>query len=51
MCLSQVVIDAVRGRMDQGESLEQIQKSLQLPKYSDWIFYEQFLKMNMKNAW
>jgi glyoxylase-like metal-dependent hydrolase (beta-lactamase superfamily II) len=42
------LIDAVRGRMDQGESLEQIQESLQLPKYSDWIFYEQFLKMNIE---
>ena len=42
------LINAVKGRMDQGESLEQIQESLQLAEYSDWIFYEQFLKMNIE---
>ena len=42
------LINAVKQRMDQGESLEQIQESLQLSEYSDWIFYEQFLKMNIE---
>ena len=41
------LINAVKGRMDQGESLEQIQESLQLSQYSDWVFYDRFLKMNI----
>lgn len=42
------LINAVKQSMDRGESLEKIQESLQLSEYSDWIFYDEFLKMNIE---
>ncbi|MDA2934698.1 MBL fold metallo-hydrolase [Acidobacteria bacterium AH-259-D05] len=42
------LISAVKQRMERGQSLEEIQESLKLPKYSDWIFYDDFLKLNIE---
>ncbi len=42
------LIQAVKGRMEQGQTLEQIQDSLELLAYADWTFYEEFLKLNIE---
>ena len=42
------LIQAVRVRMDEGQTLEQIQDSLELSAYADWGFYEEFLPLNIE---
>jgi len=41
-------LSQVRGRMEQGQTLEQIQESLELSAYADWALYERFLKLNIE---
>ena len=42
------LIQAVKGSMEQGQTLEQIQESLELSAYADWAFYEEFLSLNIE---
>ena len=42
------LIQAVKCRMQQGQTLEQIQESLELSAYADWAFYEEFLSLNIE---
>ena len=44
------LIEAVEERAAQGQTLEEIQETLKMTAYSDWIFYDQFLKMNIEGV-
>ncbi len=45
------LIEAVEERAKQGQTLEEIQESLKMPAYSNWIFYDEFLKMNIEGVY
>ncbi len=45
------LIDAVRKRVDQGQTLEEIQESLGLPAYADWFRYDEHLKLNIEGVY
>ncbi|MFQ5788853.1 MAG: MBL fold metallo-hydrolase [Acidobacteriota bacterium] len=42
---------AVQERIDRGETLEHIQESLTLPKYSDWVRYQEHFKLNIEGVY
>ncbi len=44
------LIEAVEERAKQGRTLEEIQESLKMPAYANWIFYDEFLKMNIEGV-
>ena len=41
---------AVQQRIDQGQSLEQIQATLELPQYADWVRYDQHFRLNIEGV-
>ncbi len=43
--------DAVETRMKQGQSLEQIQSSLELPQYAGWERYQEHFKLNIAGVY
>ena len=45
------LIEAVKKRVDQGQTLTEIQESLQLPAYSDWFRYDEHLKLNIEGVY
>jgi glyoxylase-like metal-dependent hydrolase (beta-lactamase superfamily II) len=44
------LIEAVEERAKQGQTLEEIQESLKMPAYANWLFYDEFLKMNIEGV-
>ena len=44
------LIQAVEERAAQGQTLEEIQETLKLPAYTNWNFYDEFLKMNIEGV-
>lgn len=45
------LIAAVQERIDRGESLEQIQASLELPQYFDWTRYDEHFELNIEGVY
>ena len=45
------LVDAVRQRMDRGESLEQMQENLELAQYADWTRYDQHFELNIEGVY
>ena len=45
------LIDAVQEGIDQGEGLEQIQASLELPQYADWVRYDEHFELNVEGVY
>ena len=45
------LIQAVATRMDRGETLEEIQASLELPQYADWTRYDQHFELNIAGVY
>ncbi len=45
------LIDAVGKRLDQGQTLEEIQESLELPTYGDWFRYDEHFKLNIEGVY
>ena len=45
------LINAVQQRIDRGESLEQIQRSLELPQYADWTRYDEHFELNIEGVY
>ncbi len=45
------LVEAVQERIDQGESLEQIQASLELPQYADWVRYDEHFELNIEGVY
>jgi glyoxylase-like metal-dependent hydrolase (beta-lactamase superfamily II) len=43
--------EAVKERIEQGQTLEQIQESLELPAYADWLRYDEHLKLNIEGVY
>jgi glyoxylase-like metal-dependent hydrolase (beta-lactamase superfamily II) len=44
------LMTAVQERIAQGQSLEQIQESLELPQYQDWVRYDEHFDLNIEGA-
>ncbi len=42
---------AVQARIDRGESLEQIQSTLELPQYAEWTRYDQHFDLNIEGVY
>jgi hypothetical protein len=45
------LLGAVGKRIAAGESLEQIQATLELPKYKDWARYDEHFDLNIEGAY
>ncbi len=45
------LIEAVRERVDQGQTLAEIQESLELPAYADWGRYDEHLELNIEGVY
>ena len=44
------LIEEVEARAAQGQTLEEMQETLKMSAYSNWIFYDEFLKMNIEGV-
>ena len=42
---------AVQARIDAGETLEQVQETLELPQYADWMRYDSHFKLNIEGVY
>jgi len=47
----QALVNAVSRRMDRGESLSEIQATLELPGYSDWVRYDEHFELNIEGVY
>ena len=47
----ETLVDAVQERIDQGQTLEEIQETLELPEYSDWLRYNEHFKENIQGGY
>ena len=47
----ETLVDAVQERIDQGQTLEEIQETLELPEYSDWVRYNEHFKENIQGVY
>ena len=47
----QTLVAAVQERIDQGQTLEEIQSTLELPEYADWVRYDEHFKENIQGVY
>ena len=47
----QTLVAAVQERIDQGQTLEEIQNTLELPDYADWVRYDEHFKENIQGVY
>ncbi len=47
----QALIAAVQERIDRGQTLEEIQNTLKLPEYADWVRYDEHFKENIQGVY
>ncbi len=47
----ETLVGAVQERIEQGQTLEEIQETLELPEYSDWVRYNEHFKENIQGVY
>ena len=47
----ETLVGAVQDRIDQGQTLEEIQNTLELPDYADWVRYDEHFKENIQGVY
>ena len=47
----QTLLAAVQERIDQGQTLEEIQNTLELPDYADWVRYDEHFRENIQGVY
>ncbi|MCH7823450.1 MAG: MBL fold metallo-hydrolase [Acidobacteria bacterium] len=47
----QTLVAAVQERIDQGQTLEEIQDTLELPDYADWVRYDEHFEENIQGVY
>lgn len=47
----ETLVGAVQERIDQGQTLEEIQEALELPEYADWARYNEHFKENIQGVY